>query len=419
MEYKKRHIHDKINAHLNKKEYTIITGARQVGKTTLLRQFYKDLKMADKRVFYLSLENIDILNALNEHPEKIFQFTERPINALENEVKPDEIIYLLLDEIQYANDPSGFLKYLFDTYLSNLKIIATGSSAFYIDRKFKDSLAGRKKIFHLHPLNFREHLEFCRRNDLSDEVQTLRERKDYISLKKQEIKEYFNEYLVYGGYPAVVLEHDADLKKEILLELRDSYIKRDILESGIRNEMDFYNLMKILAGQTGNLVNKNELSKTLRIHLSTIENYLSTLEKCFHISLVKPFYKNLRKEIVKMPKVFFNDLGLRNALLNRFSKFEEREDTGALLENYVYQRLIQIYPQEDIKFWRTADGNEVDFVVSSDYKNGKAFEVKSSSIDFKPAKYKKFSENYPNINLSLISYNRRNNNINNISVIGL
>ncbi|MBS3772329.1 MAG: ATP-binding protein [Bacteroidales bacterium] len=411
MEYNKRHIHDKINAHLNKKEYTIITGARQVGKTTLLRQFYKELKKAGKKVFYLSLENIDVLNALNEHPEKIFQFTERPINPLETDAKSEERIFLLLDEVQYANDPSGFLKYLFDTYLSHLKIIATGSSAFYIDRKFKDSLAGRKKIFHLHPLNFQEYLEFSGKKDLSDEVQTLRERKDYFSLKKQEIKEYFDDYLIYGGYPAVVLENDSELKKEILLELRDSYIKRDILESGIRNDMDFYNLMKILAGQTGNLVNKNELSKTLRIHLSTIENYLSTLEKCFHISLVKPFYKNLRKEIVKMPKVYFNDLGLRNALLNRFSGIEEREDTGVLLENYVYQRLVQIYPQEDIKFWRTADGNEVDFVVSSDYKNGKAYEVKSRDSEYKPTKYKKFTENYPNINLSIIAYNSRDKNI--------
>lgn len=411
MEYKKRHIHDKIDAHLNKKEYTIITGARQVGKTTLLRQFYRELKKEGKKVFYLSFENIDVLNALNEHPEKIFRFTERPINPLEKDASSDKRIYLLLDEIQYAHDPSGFLKYLFDTYLSHLKIIATGSSAFYIDKKFKDSLAGRKKIFHLHPLNFVEYLEFYGREDLGDEVQRLRERKDYISLKKQEIKEYFDEHLVYGGYPAVVLENDAELKKEILLELRDSYIKRDILESDIRNEMDFYNLMKILAGQTGSLVNKNELSKTLRIHLSTIENYLSTLEKCFHITLVKSFHKNLRKEIVKMPKIYFNDLGLRNALLNRFSGFAKREDTGALLENYVYKRLIQIYPQEDIKFWRTADGNEVDFVASSDYKNGKAYEVKSGENQFKPTKYRKFSDNYPNIHLSIIAYNRRNNNI--------
>lgn len=413
MEYQKRHIHESIKAHIEKKEHTIITGARQVGKTTLLRQLYKDLKKDGKKVFYLSLENIDILSALNEHPEKIFQFTKRPPNPLDMDANTEDRIYLLLDEIQYADDPSGLLKYLFDTYLSNLKIIATGSSAFYIDRKFKDSLAGRKLIFHLYPLNFREYLEFCSKNDLSDEVQELRARKEYRSLKIQEIQAYFNDYLVYGGYPAVALESDKDLKKELLFELRDSYIKKDILESGIRHDMDFYNLMKILAGQTGNLVNKNELSKTLRIHLATVENYLFTLKKCFHISLVKPFYKNLRKELVKMPKIYYTDSGLRNALLNRFSDFEVREDKGVLLENYVYQRIAQKQSAraEDIRFWRTADDHEVDFVVSSDYKHGEAYEVKFNDHEVKLSKYKKFRENYPHITLSIIAYYNRHNSI--------
>jgi len=411
MQYRKRHIHDSISSHLDKKEYTIITGARQVGKTTLLRQFYKELKNSEKKVFYLSFENIDVLSSINQHPENIFQFTERPANPLESNIPPDKRIYMLLDEVQYANDPSGFLKYLFDTYLDNLKVIATGSSAFYIDRKFKDSLAGRKKMFHLQPLNFFEYLEFLDRKDLSEEIKTLKKRDDYISLKQKEIEEYLSNYLVFGGFPAVVLEDDTELKKEILLELRDSYIKKDILESGIKNDMEFFNLMKILAGQTGNLVNKNELSKTLGIHLNTIENYLLTLERCFHINLVKPFYKNVRKEIVKMPKVYFNDLGLRNVLLKRFTAIETREDTGALLENYVFLRLIQFYHPEDIRFWRTADGNEVDFVISPDNINGKAYEVKFNGCDFKFAKYKKFMENYPNISLSAISYKNHDNTI--------
>lgn len=404
MQYRKRHIHETILSHLDKKEYTIITGARQVGKTTLLRQFYKELKNSEKKVFYLSFENIDVLKAINQHPENIFQFTERPANPLESTSPSAERIYLLLDEVQYANDPSGFLKYLFDTYLTHLKIIATGSSAFYIDQKFKDSLAGRKKMFHLQPLNFLEYLEFLDKENLSEEVKSLRNRNDYISLKQKEIEEYFNNYLIFGGFPAVVLEDDTELKKEILLELRDSYIKKDILESGIKNDMKFFNLMKTLADQTGNLVNKNELSKTLGIHLKTLENYLLTLERCFHINLIRPFYKNVRKEIVKMPKVYFNDLGLRNVLLKRFTAIDIRKDTGALLENYVYLRLIQLYHQEDIRFWRTADGNEIDFMISPDCNTGSAYEVKFNGRDFKHTRYKKFTENYPNISLRALSY---------------
>ena len=112
-----------------------------------------------------------------------------------------------------------------------------------------------------------------------------------------------------------------------------------------------------------------------------------------------------------MRKVYFNDSGLRNALLNRFSGFEDREDARALLENYVYNRLVQIYPQEDIKFWRTSGGNEVDFVVSSDYKSGEAYEVKFTEWNFKPIKYKIFTENYPNINFSVIAYRSQDNRL--------
>ena len=206
MTYKHRHIYNSIELHIDKKEYTIITGARQVGKTTLLREFYKELKRKDKVVHFLSFENVEVLKAVNEHPENLFKFINRPVNPLETEDKVTDRIFLLIDEVQYVNDPSGFLKYLFDTYLDNLKIIATGSSAFYIDSKFRDSLAGRKKIFQLFSLNFLEYLEFLERKDLSDEIHEIKNRKEYISLKLREIYEYFDLFLVYGGYPAVVLE---------------------------------------------------------------------------------------------------------------------------------------------------------------------------------------------------------------------
>ena len=402
--YKTRDIHKIIRDHFERKEYIIITGARQVGKTTLLREIYKELKDQNKKVFYLTFENIDVLYEVNKHPENIFRFTQRPVNPLEKIIPLDERIYLLIDEVQYAEDPSGFLKYLYDTYLNHLKIITTGSSAFYIDSKFKDSLAGRKKIFRLNALNFMEYLDFLGRNDLSAELAVIRERKDYISPVRYEIYEKFDEYLVYGGYPAVVLENDIDYKKDILQDLRNSFIKRDILESGIRNEPEFFKLMALLASQTGSLVNKNELSQTLGIHMNTITSYLHLLEKCFYISLVKPFSKNVRKELIKMPKVYFNDPGIRNVLLNRFIQFGKREDKGALLENYAFIRLTEKYKSENIKFWRTASGHEIDFIISDDFVTGKAFEIKFDGRDFKPNKYNRFNENYPGIVLNGVSY---------------
>jgi len=159
--------------------------------------------------------------------------------------------------------------------------------------------------------------------------------------------------------------------------------------------------MMILASQSGNLLNINELSNTLRINNSTTENYLFVLQKCFHISLVRPFYSNLRKELVKMPKVYLNDLGLRNIMINYFAPIEQRADKGALLENFVFRKLREKYEPEQLKFWRTADGNEVDFVVETTFQKGFAIEVKFQDNEAKLSKYKAFTTNYPEFPLQL------------------
>src|SRR5699024_368959 len=115
-----------------------------------------------------------------------------------------------------------------------------------------------------------------------------------------------------------------------LKEIRDSFIKRDILESGVKDETSFYQLFRILAGQSGNLLNANELSTTLRIKRETVNSYLIVLQKCFHVALVKPFFRNLRKELIKMPKSYLLDTGLRHCLLNNFQHLSIRNDLGVL-----------------------------------------------------------------------------------------
>lgn len=402
--FKTRQIYNDISEHASKKECTIITGPRQAGKTTILRYLFNELKKKEKYVLYVTLEDTKILEEINNHPENIFKFIKRPINPLYKANPDKERIFILVDEVQYAKNPSNFLKYLYDTYLDNLKIIATGSSAFYIDKKFKDSLAGRKRIFILNTLNFNEFLYFRNENLLIEELKLIRHQKEYISVHYHEIMSLLDEYLTYGGYPDVVLESDNKNKINKLLELRNSYVKRDFIESGLQNETTYFQLMALLSGQIGNLVNRNEFAGTLKIDNKTVDNYLYNLQKCFYIDLVLPFYKNLRKELTKMPKVFFNDLGLRNVLLNRFTNFHDREDKGQLLENYVYIRLKEIYKQDDIKFWRTASGNEVDFIVSETFGKGKAFEVKYKTTLLKKSKYKLFRNTYPDYPISFVQF---------------
>ena len=390
-----------LKKHLTDKRHSILIGARQVGKTTVAKQLVGHLKKQNKKVFYLTFEDPEILADINSHPEKIFNYTFHPDN-----LKTKERLYIVIDEVQYAANPTNLLKLLYDKYESKVKIIATGSSAFYIDRDFKDSLAGRKKIFELYTLSFKEFLHFKKADELLEEYEQMQKRVNYKSLKEKQIRLFFNEYLNYGGYPAVVLENNITYKKELLAELVNSYMKKDVLEANVREDLKFFNLVKILAHQTGDLVNQNELSNTLKTAVGTIDNYLYLLRKCFHIHLLPPKSGTIRKELIKMPKIYFNDLGMRNYLCNTFGKIEQRADKGALIENYAFIRLRELYGLDPLRFWRTADGNEVDFIVEENSQKGKAYEVKFSESQFKATKYKKFTENYPDFKLKPLVYQR-------------
>ncbi len=387
----RRKLFEGLQSHLLKKEFSIITGARQTGKSTLLKQLETYCKEADIPVIFLNLENKSILSELNDNPLNLLKFIP----------EPNQRTVALMDEIQYLDDPSNFLKLLYDEHAGLLKIVATGSSAFYIDHQFRDSLAGRKKIFHLYTCSFDEYLDLGGKSDLREELEHLLKNADFKSTRFDYLRLEWEDYMTFGGYPAVVTEPDKVEKISRLNDIRDSFVKRDILESGVINQTAFYNLFRILAGQIGGIVNVNELSSTLRIKNETVENYLSILQKCFHVTLVKPFYRNLRKELVKMPKVYLLDSGLRNCLLNNFLPLANRTDKGELWENTVFRILIDKLGSDSIQYWRTSGGNEVDFILSDNDKYS-AIEVKYDSSQVKRNKYKIFTDAYPEIPLQFI-----------------
>ncbi len=402
--YIQRSIHDRVKKHLKRKEYTIITGPRQCGKTSLMLALFEELQNSGESVSFITFEDRDILTAINNHPEEVFSFSRRP----EKPSNPKELVkhphFLFIDEVQHASDPSNFLKYLYDVYGENLKIVATGSSAFYIDRKFTDSLAGRKRVFELKTLSFTEYLMFTKKTAFYKELDLIRNQEGYVSSHMRELMGEFNNYLVYGGYPEVVLEEDNGEKINLLKEIKNSFLKRDVDESGISNPDKFYNLLALLAGQAGNLVNRNELSNTIGVDHKTTDKYLYVLQNCFHLDLVKPFYSNLRKELTKMPKIYFKDFGLRNMALNRFFEFRSREDQGALLENYIYLRLIELYDTEQINFWRMSETKEIDFIVTKSFGEGVAYEAKMKCKSAKKSLSKRFQEDYPNYPVEISSY---------------
>jgi predicted AAA+ superfamily ATPase len=389
-----RHLYHQIIEHLDKKESSIITGARQTGKSTLLKQTADYCRKRDYPIALLNLENKDILTELEQSPLNLMKFLP----------DTDRKIMVFLDEVQYLSDPSNFLKLIYDEYKEKIKIIATGSSAFYIDKKFNDSLAGRKQIFFLPTCSFDEYLKFIGADNLLDEIHQIKNKKTYKSIALQFLKKEHDNYIIYGGYPAVILEKKFNEKINILTDIRDSLIKKDILESGVKNEIDFYKLFRILAAQTGNLLNINELSKTLRIKHETVENYLYVLQKCFHIALVRPYSKNIRNELTKMSKIYLLDTGMMNVLTNNFQPLEEKINKGNYWENVYYRQIIEYYGMSNINFWRTTSGNEVDFIIQETGKPLRAVEVKYSNDKINKAKYKKFRADYPEIDLSFAYY---------------
>lgn len=376
-----RDITEKAQKTIFQDEIMLFVGARQAGKTTILKQLQIFLEKQGEPCFFCSLEDPDYLALLNESPKNFFKIF--PIDLSKK-------TYIFIDEIQYLDNPSNFLKYFYDEYVGKIKLLVSGSSAFYIDQKFKDSLAGRKKIFNVLTLSFKEFLRFKGEDVLS--------RKDFNSLALSEIEKvsaYYREFIIYGGYPRVVLSQ-LDQKKEILQELAYSYIKKDILESRVRQEELFYKMFKILASQIGNLFNASELASTLGVSKSSIDNYIYIMQKSFHLRLLRPFFKSVRKEMIKMPKIYFLDLGLRNFFAGNFDLFDVRNDKGMLLENAVYRQLIDKIDFDEARFWRTIQGNEIDFVAGNN-----AFEVKLNAGRFDKRKYQKFLSNYPEIKLSI------------------
>ncbi|MCK5459656.1 ATP-binding protein [Candidatus Parcubacteria bacterium] len=377
--------------YLKSDEILLFIGARQAGKTTILKQIKKYLeKNNETAVYYLNLEDYEYLDLLNKTPKNIFKIF--PIDKNKKN-------YIFIDEVQYLKNPSNFLKYLFDEYQGIVKLIVSGSSAFYLDKKFKDSLAGRKKIFYVSTLSFLEFLRFKNENNLSK-----KDLKKLSLTEKEKISIYYREFMIFGGYPRVVLASQEN-KGEILREIAFSYIKKDIYEAGIKQEEIFYKLFRILSSQIGGLFNALELSNTLGASKTAIDNYLYVMRKSFHIAFLTPFFKNTRKELTKMPKIYFYDLGLRNFFANNLKQFEERDDKGALLENAVFRQFRDFFEKDQLRFWRTTQKNEIDFILNEK----DAFEVKVNANNFKKSKYKKFFELYPDIDLSIISIDKKEN----------
>lgn len=381
----------------------VLTGSRQTGKTSILYLLMDHLKnngVSEDYVRYFDLEDLSLLDIFNSGPKEFIAYLTA------NGVNVSKKNFIFVDEIQYVSNPANFLKIISDHY-KNLKLIVTGSSTLEIRQKFKDSLAGRKIVFEIYPLDFYEFLIFKGESKLKDvliksDIRHADMSKGIGELPARfftgELQRLFGEYIVYGGYPMVAMESDYGKKAAFLMDIYNSYIKKDIKDlMRIDNITAFNNLIKLLALQAGSLVNLTELCSALKIARETLERYLFLLENTFVIRTVTPFSRNPRKEISKMAKIYFIDTGLRNIAIKNLNPISERGDAGALVENGVFSNLLKnLVPLQEIHFWRTLSKNEIDFLLV----NGnvvRPVEVKFTSFKSPriPPGVKNFQKDYP------------------------
>lgn len=361
-----RTIAKEIENQMNHGKVISLMGARQTGKTTLIREIVSKRK----GVVWLNADESAVRNVLSDVSVAKFR-----------SILGDNKI-LVVDEAQRIEDIGIKMKLITDS-IDNVQVILTGSSSFELSNKINEPLTGRKREFRLYPLSFGE---MAYHHGTMEELQHL------------------NMRLIYGSYPEVVCNPGNE--KSVLMQLTDSYLYKDILEwEKIKKSDRLTKLLQALAFQVGSEVSYTEIGRLVGLDNSTVEKYIILLEQAYVIFRVGSWSRNLRNELKFAKKVYFYDNGIRNAVIQNFADTNLRQDIGALWENYMVSELRKKIDYDRgygrIYFWRTTTNKEIDFIEENDGKIT-AFEFK-----WNPAKRSKkqdeFLRAYPNATLETIT----------------
>ncbi len=350
--YIKRKLEEVIKTNLFQGKVVIVYGARQVGKTTLVRKIAQDVTDSYS---YLNCDELDVLSRLQSAE------TSEALRQIIGEQK-----LVVIDEAQRVKNIGLKLKLMNDTY-PETQIIATGSSSFDLANEVNEPLTGRSFEFWLFPL---------RLDELFDATKTIEAQRKLGSL------------LIYGSYPDVYNLESDELKAQRIKYLAANYLYKDILKfNNIKSSEIVIKLLQALALQVGSEVSYNELATMIGINKKTVSDYIELLEKAFIIFRLPPYSGNLRKAIGKMRKIYFLDLGIRNAVINNLNPIQVRDDVGKLWENFViaekYKQQLGLGFKTNYYFWRTYDKQEVDLVED---RGGRlyGFEIKWGGKDRRP-----------------------------------
>ena len=363
-----RQIQKEIENRLFKGKIIIIYGARQVGKTTLVKEI---LKKYPQNSDYYDCDEPDVRQALADK-------TSTELRAFFGRKK-----LVVLDEAQRVKNIGLTLKLIIDNF-PDIQIIATGSSSFDLASKVIEPLTGRKYEFNLYPFSL-------------EELKSVYSKLEFDRLLEQRI--------IFGLYPGVIKSDEEPVK--YLKELTKSYLYQDILQyGGIKHSEAIEKLVQALALQIGNEVSYNELASTVGIDKNTVAGYIEILEKAFIVFRLRPFNRNLRNELKKLRKIYFYDTGVRNAVINNLNPISLRNDVGSLWENFMISERLKHNQnnqrEKNIYFWRTLTGQEIDYLEEEGGRiNG--YEFKWLKQKFRPNKT--FLSAYPKSKIQLINRN--------------
>lgn len=361
-----RQVENQIKHRLGNGKAIIVMGPRQVGKTTLLSQLFKERT----DVLWLSGDDSDV-------QEMMSSMTAARMKMLLGNKK-----VLIIDEAQRFSDIGLRLKVVIDQ-LPDVQVVATGSSSFQQASKVNEPLTGRKREFKLYPVSFREMVEHT---DLLTEKRLIPHR------------------MTYGYYPEVVTSPGDE--REILGELSTSYLYKDILQlDGINKPEKLVKLLQALARQIGDQISHREIGQLIDLDPKTVERYIDILEKNYVIFRLGSYSRNLRNELKNSKKIYFYDLGIRNAVISDFRAPELRNDAGALWENFaIVERLKQLeYNRQNhnLWFWRTVLQKEIDLIEEFDG------QIKAVEFKWNPRKSVKapiaFANAYPDASFQVIT----------------
>ncbi len=382
MESIRRILQKEIEKRIRKQKVMLLFGARRVGKTVLLKKVINDF--TGKKLL-LNGESMDTSRMLSERTSENYCRLFSDVDLL------------AIDEAQHIPDIGQSLKFMVDE-LPNIAIITTGSSAFDLQNRAGEPLVGRSTRFFLPPLSMEELMAG------ETAYETITETPHRI---------------VYGFYPELFSLENDDERQEYLRDVVDSYLLRDILAiDGVKHSQKLYNLLRLIAWQTGSEVSMDELGKQLGLSRNTVERYMDLLEKVFVIFRLGGYSKNLRKEVSKSSKWYYYDTGIRNAILQDFRPLDGRPESekGALWENFIISERQKLKHNHrlgtNFYFWRTYDRQEIDLIEETGPELA-AYEIKAGN---KPPKApKSFIEAYPDAPFDTIN---RNNYLDYVKVSG-